>query len=59
MRMWENADQNNSEYGHFLRSVLLRPGKFHSFYESKDYFWLYTAKFVNAAAAEDDDQLLL
>ena len=19
--MWENADQNNSEYGHFLRSV--------------------------------------
>ena len=21
VRMWENADQNNSEYGHFLRSV--------------------------------------
>ena len=20
VRMWENADQNNSEYGHFLRS---------------------------------------
>ena len=23
VRMWENADQNNSEYGHFLRSELL------------------------------------
>ena len=21
VRMWENADQNNSKYGHFLRSV--------------------------------------
>ena len=21
VRMWENVDQNNSEYGHFLRSV--------------------------------------
>ena len=21
VQMWENADQNNSEYGHFLRSV--------------------------------------
>ena len=21
IRMWENADQNNSEYGHFSRSV--------------------------------------
>ena len=22
VRMWENADQNNSEYGHFLRSAV-------------------------------------
>ena len=22
--MWENADQNNSEYGHFLRSLLAK-----------------------------------
>ena len=24
VRMWENADQNNFEHGHFLRSVELR-----------------------------------
>ena len=24
LRMWENADQNNSEYGHFARRKLLR-----------------------------------
>ena len=23
VRMWENTDQNNSEYGHLLRSVRL------------------------------------
>ena len=23
LRMWENTDQNNSEYGHFLRSELI------------------------------------
>ena len=25
--MWENADQNNSEYGHFSRSVRQDPGE--------------------------------
>ena len=23
VRMWENVDQNNSDYGHFLRSAYL------------------------------------
>ena len=23
VRMWENVDQNNSDYGHFLRSALM------------------------------------
>ena len=25
LRMWENVDQNNSEYGHFLRSDSIHP----------------------------------
>ena len=28
VRMWENTDQNNSEYGHFLRSVDVLQNKF-------------------------------
>ena len=32
VRMWENTDQNNSEYGHFSRSVKL--------YQEKMMRWL-------------------
>ena len=35
-RMWENTDQNNSQYGHFLRSVfalLLTPLRFSLMYD--------------------------
>ena len=33
-RMWKNADQNNSKYGHFLRSVWSRKSPFGHFSRS-------------------------
>ena len=33
VRMWENADQNNYEYGHFLRSDLNQFFYFSFFYK--------------------------
>ena len=45
--MRENADQNNSEYGHFLRSVKIRAGNY--IYKMPGYrsFFIFSTEIFN------------
>ena len=40
--MWENTDQNNSEYGHFLRTLILLNDT--AFFKETSYVIVYKAK---------------
>ena len=40
--MWENTDHNNSEYGHFLRTLILLNDT--AFFKETSYVIVYKAK---------------
>ena len=47
VRMQENADQNNSEYGHFLRSYRASFFRFNSFQSQfEPFYWLFQCGFL-------------